>query len=50
MVLGHQKGYKRLRFLSRLIACFPLAALIKLTKSKDENVQLKALQICLERG
>ncbi len=27
-----------------------VAALIKLTKSKDENVQLKSLQICLDRG
>ncbi len=26
------------------------AALIKLTKSEDENVRLKALQICLDRG
>ena len=24
--------------------------MLKLTKSKDENVQLKALQICLDRG
>ena len=27
-----------------------VAALIKLTKSKDENVRVKALQICLDRG
>ena len=27
-----------------------VAALIKLTKSEDENVRLKALQICLDRG
>ena len=25
-------------------------AMLKLTKSKDENVRLKALQICLDRG
>ncbi len=25
-------------------------AVLKLTKSKDENVRLKALQICLDRG
>jgi hypothetical protein len=25
-------------------------ALVKLTKSKDENVRVKALQICLDRG
>ena len=24
--------------------------MLKLTKSKDENVRLKALQICLDRG
>ena len=24
--------------------------MLKLTKSEDENVQLKALQICLDRG
>ncbi len=27
-----------------------VAALIKLTKSKDENVRVKAIQICLDRG
>ena len=27
-----------------------MAALIKLTKSEDENVRLKAIQICLDRG
>ena len=27
-----------------------VAALIRLTKSEDENVQLKAIQICLDRG
>ena len=25
-------------------------ALVKLTKSKDENVRVKALQLCLDRG
>ncbi len=25
-------------------------AMLKLTKSEDENVRLKALQICLDRG
>ena len=25
-------------------------AMLKLTKSEDENVRVKALQICLERG
>ena len=25
-------------------------AMLKLTKSKDENVRLKALQVCLDRG
>jgi len=27
-----------------------VTALVKLTKSKDENVRVKALQICLDRG
>ncbi len=27
-----------------------VGAMLKLTKSEDENVRLKALQICLDRG